>query len=302
MRAAQLQRNSLWTGWSAKKDFHFSHSSGFLLAVAQERRVLHWTYNRPANFQADEALCQPLYCSLLFCSPARNLQNIIVAQRWWTFALASRLCTHWSHCAFFQRRYFCTHLSLAWLSLKLKMFCRCVWAMASEPHQVTERLSARLDLFAWIMRIYATGEWIFSVLKPLSDSGIQLERAARWTMDLKVETEEMESNQPPPIEVFAHSSTLHGISHIFTYERFCVKRCLWLVFFLGSLTFLLYVCVDRIHFYLEYPHVTKLDEVTTPIMTFPAVTFCNLNAFRFSRVTRNDLYHAGELLALLNQR
>lgn len=121
-------------------------------------------------------------------------------------------------------------------------------------------------------------------------------------MDLKVETEEMESNQPPSIEVFAHSSTLHGISHIFTYERFCVKRCLWLVFFLGSLTFLLYVCVDRIHFYLEYPHVTKLDEVTTPIMTFPAVTFCNLNAFRFSRVTRNDLYHAGELLALLNQR
>lgn len=122
------------------------------------------------------------------------------------------------------------------------------------------------------------------------------------TMDLKVETEEMDTRQPPPIEVFAHTSTLHGISHIFTYERFCIKRCLWVVFFLGSLTFLLFVCVDRIHFYLEYPHVTKLDEVTTPIMTFPAVTFCNLNAFRFSRVTRNDLYHAGELLALLNQR
>ncbi|KAE8293704.1 Acid-sensing ion channel 1A [Larimichthys crocea] len=121
-------------------------------------------------------------------------------------------------------------------------------------------------------------------------------------MDLKVETEEMDTHQPPPIEVFAHSSTMHGISHIFTYERFCIKRCLWVVFFLGSLTFLLYVCVDRIHFYLEYQHVTKLDEVTTPIMTFPAVTFCNLNAFRFSRVTRNDLYHAGELLALLNQR
>lgn len=122
------------------------------------------------------------------------------------------------------------------------------------------------------------------------------------TMDLKVEPEEMDAAQPAPIEVFAHSSTLHGISHIFTYEKFCVKRCLWVVFFLGSLTFLLFVCVDRIHFYLEYPHVTKLDEVTTRVMTFPAVTFCNLNAFRFSRVTRNDLYHAGELLALLNQR
>ncbi|XP_035990097.1 acid-sensing ion channel 1A-like, partial [Fundulus heteroclitus] len=121
-------------------------------------------------------------------------------------------------------------------------------------------------------------------------------------MDLKVETEELESNQPPPIEVFAHSSTLHGISHIFTYERFCIKRFLWLVFFLASLTFLLYVCVDRIHFYLEYPHVTKLDEVSTPAMAFPAVTFCNLNAFRFSRLTRNDLFYVGELLALLNSR
>ncbi|XP_032430021.1 acid-sensing ion channel 1A-like isoform X2 [Xiphophorus hellerii] len=122
------------------------------------------------------------------------------------------------------------------------------------------------------------------------------------TMDLKVEPEELDSNQPPPIEVFAHSSTLHGISHIFTYERFWIKRFLWLVFFLASLTFLLYVCVDRIHFYLEYPHVTKLDEVSTPVMTFPAVTFCNLNAFRFSQLTRNDLFYVGELLALLNNR
>ncbi|CAB1336234.1 unnamed protein product [Coregonus sp. 'balchen'] len=121
-------------------------------------------------------------------------------------------------------------------------------------------------------------------------------------MDLKVESEEIDCNQPPTVEVFAQNSTLHGISHIFTYERVCIKRCLWVVFFLGSLTFLLFVCVDRIHFYLEYPHVTKLDEISTPVMVFPAVTFCNLNSFRFSRVTRNDLYHAGELLALLNQR
>uniref|UniRef100_A0A8C9VQS4 Acid-sensing ion channel 1 n=1 Tax=Scleropages formosus TaxID=113540 RepID=A0A8C9VQS4_SCLFO len=121
-------------------------------------------------------------------------------------------------------------------------------------------------------------------------------------MDLKVESEEVELNRPPPIEVFANRSTLHGISHIFTYERVCVKRCLWLLFFLGSLAFLVCVCVDRIQFYLEYPHVTKLDEVTTPVMVFPAVTICNLNSFRFSRVTRNDLYHAGELLELLNSR
>lgn len=121
-------------------------------------------------------------------------------------------------------------------------------------------------------------------------------------MDLKTDPEEIDCEQPPPIEVFASRSTLHGISHMFTYERICIKRCLWILFFMGSLSVLLMVCIDRVQFYFEYPHITKLDEVTAPQMVFPAITFCNLNSFRFSRVTRNDLYHAGELLALLNGR
>nr|XP_015199693.1 PREDICTED: acid-sensing ion channel 1 isoform X7 [Lepisosteus oculatus] len=120
-------------------------------------------------------------------------------------------------------------------------------------------------------------------------------------MDIKVEPEEEDPGRPAPVEVFASTSTLHGVAHIFTYERICVKRCLWVVFFLGSLAFLICVCVDRVQYYFAYPHVTKLDEVTAQLMVFPAVTFCNLNAFRFGRVTRNDLYHAGELLALFNR-
>uniref|UniRef100_A0A8C4T1F7 Acid-sensing ion channel 1-like n=1 Tax=Erpetoichthys calabaricus TaxID=27687 RepID=A0A8C4T1F7_ERPCA len=121
-------------------------------------------------------------------------------------------------------------------------------------------------------------------------------------MDLKGEPEDGVSQPPPALDAFASRSTLHGISHIFSSGRFRVKRCFWLCCFLGSFSFLLYVCVDRVHFYLQYPHVTKLDEVAAPVMIFPAITFCNLNEFRFSRVTRNDLYHAGELLALLNHR
>uniref|UniRef100_A0A671QSY2 Acid-sensing ion channel 1 n=1 Tax=Sinocyclocheilus anshuiensis TaxID=1608454 RepID=A0A671QSY2_9TELE len=120
-------------------------------------------------------------------------------------------------------------------------------------------------------------------------------------MDIKTESEDnLDCDRPAPIEVFASRSTLHGISHMFSYERQCIKRCIWIMFFMGSFSFLVLVCVDRIKFYFQYPHVTKLDEVTAPMMAFPAITFCNLNAFRFSRVTRNDLYHAGELLALLN--
>lgn len=122
-------------------------------------------------------------------------------------------------------------------------------------------------------------------------------------MDVKAEPEDaVDYQQPAPIEVFARRSTLHGISHMFTYERMCIKRTLWILFFLGSVGVLVLVCVDRVHFYFQYPHVTRLDEVAAPWMVFPSVTFCNLNSFRFGRVTRNDLYHAGELLALLNGR
>ncbi|TKS79727.1 Acid-sensing ion channel 1C [Collichthys lucidus] len=112
--------------------------------------------------------------------------------------------------------------------------------------------------------------------------------------------ESIESIRPSNLQAFANISTLHGMSHIFAYGHMTFRRFLWTLSFLGSLGLLMLVCMDRVSYYLEYPHVTKLDEVAATNLTFPAVTFCNLNEFRFSRITRNDLYHVGELLALLN--
>ena len=106
--------------------------------------------------------------------------------------------------------------------------------------------------------------------------------------------------QPVSIQAFASSSTLHGLAHIFSYERLSLKRALWALCFLGSLAVLLCVCTERVQYYFHYHHVTKLDEVAASQLTFPAVTLCNLNEFRFSQVSKNDLYHAGELLALLD--
>ncbi|KAM7379455.1 hypothetical protein PAMP_005004 [Pampus punctatissimus] len=112
--------------------------------------------------------------------------------------------------------------------------------------------------------------------------------------------ESIESIRPSNLQAFANISTLHGMSHIFAYGHMTFRRFLWTLSFLGSLGLLMLVCMDRVSYYLEYPHVTKLDEVAATNLTFPAVTFCNLNEFRFSKITRNDLYHVGELLALLN--
>nr|XP_042120534.1 acid-sensing ion channel 1 isoform X1 [Peromyscus maniculatus bairdii] len=121
-------------------------------------------------------------------------------------------------------------------------------------------------------------------------------------MELKTEEEEVGGVQPVSIQAFASSSTLHGLAHIFSYERLSLKRALWALCFLSSLAVLLCVCTERVQYYFCYHHVTKLDEVAASQLTFPAVTLCNLNEFRFSQVSKNDLYHAGELLALLNNR
>ncbi|XP_062854865.1 acid-sensing ion channel 1A [Trichomycterus rosablanca] len=133
--------------------------------------------------------------------------------------------------------------------------------------------------------------------------GTSVSMKSALRMDLKAEAaDEGCDHHPPPLQVFAHTSTLHGIAHIFSQQRLTVRCLLWLLFFLAALAFLMYVCVDRVQFYLEYPYVTRVDEIATPVMLFPAVTICNLNAFRFSRVSRNDLYHAGEMLEMLNSR
>ncbi|KAI5105748.1 acid-sensing ion channel 1C [Silurus meridionalis] len=111
----------------------------------------------------------------------------------------------------------------------------------------------------------------------------------------------IESIRPSNLQAFANSSTLHGMSHIFAYGHMTFRRILWTLSFLGSLGLLLVVCMDRVFYYFEFPHVTKLDEVAATNLTFPAITLCNLNEFRFSKMTKNDIYHVGELLALLNE-
>ncbi|XP_072342379.1 acid-sensing ion channel 2-like [Scyliorhinus torazame] len=108
------------------------------------------------------------------------------------------------------------------------------------------------------------------------------------------------SLQPSSIHVFANNSSLHGIRHIFVYGPMTMRRFMWTVVFIGSLGLLVMECAERVAFYFSYPHVAKLEEVATNNLVFPAVTICNLNEFRFSKLTVNDLYHAGELLGLLN--
>ncbi|XP_018527754.1 acid-sensing ion channel 2-like isoform X1 [Lates calcarifer] len=124
-------------------------------------------------------------------------------------------------------------------------------------------------------------------------------------MDLKEScgsqgSQESSSLHPTSWQAFAHTSTLHGLRYVFPYGQPSVRRLLWAAALLACLGLLALESAERLAYFLSYPHVTSVDAVVSSSLVFPAVTICNLNAYRFSRLTRNDLYHAGELMALLD--
>ncbi|XP_058878974.1 acid-sensing ion channel 1C isoform X2 [Acipenser ruthenus] len=113
-----------------------------------------------------------------------------------------------------------------------------------------------------------------------------------------VSTPEEEQPSPSDITVFAGGCTLHGVNHIFLPGGITIRRLLWACAFLSSLSIFLYQVADRIIFYLEFHHVTTLDEMDSPSMYFPAITLCNFNSYRKSQINRNDLFWMGALLGV----
>lgn len=111
---------------------------------------------------------------------------------------------------------------------------------------------------------------------------------------------ESSSLHPTSWQAFASTSTLHGLRFVFPYGRAGARRLLWAAALLACLGLLSLESAERLAYFFSYPHVTSVDAVASSSLVFPAVTICNLNAYRFSRLTSNDLYHAGELLALLD--
>lgn len=108
------------------------------------------------------------------------------------------------------------------------------------------------------------------------------------------------SLQPSSWYIFAHHTTLHGLRFIFVYGPLTVRRVFWAATFLVSLGFLALESAERLAYFFSYPHITRVDAMVSNSLVFPVVTVCNLNPYRFTKLTRNDLYHAGELLGLLD--
>ncbi|XP_029452852.1 acid-sensing ion channel 1-like [Rhinatrema bivittatum] len=108
--------------------------------------------------------------------------------------------------------------------------------------------------------------------------------------------EEEEKEAAADIVTFASNCTLHGARHIFVEGGCGLRQVLWACVFLLSLSAFLYQVADRVEFYLGYHHVTVLDEEDSPNLTFPAITLCNMNRFRFPQLSFSDLQYLGPLV------
>lgn len=110
------------------------------------------------------------------------------------------------------------------------------------------------------------------------------------------EEDEEDAGTTTDLVAFASSCTLHGLSHIFVEGSLGARQALWALAFLLSLSIFLYQVADRIAYYLEYQHVTLLSEEESAEITFPAVTFCNINRVRLSQLSRHDLLYLAPLV------
>lgn len=103
------------------------------------------------------------------------------------------------------------------------------------------------------------------------------------------------------LAAFASSSSLHGLAQVLGSSgtgRASMRRTMWALALLASLVLFLYQASRSTGTYLEHPHVTALSEESRRELTFPAITLCNVNRFRFSALTDADIYHLANLTGL----
>ncbi len=97
---------------------------------------------------------------------------------------------------------------------------------------------------------------------------------------------------------FTKESTLHGFRFIFT-KTFYIRRFIWFVITVIMAGMFLKELKDSITLYFNHPFSTTSTIEYKDWLTFPAISFCNLNDLRFSKINGTKL---GEVFLSNNRR
>ncbi|KAM9238199.1 bile acid-sensitive ion channel [Dugong dugon] len=87
---------------------------------------------------------------------------------------------------------------------------------------------------------------------------------------------------------FAISTSFHGVHNIVR-NRSKIRKVIWLVVVLGSVSLLVWQIRSRLANYFTWPTTTSVEVQYVEKIEFPAVTFCNLNRFQTDPVAKFEV-------------
>ncbi|XP_033112419.1 acid-sensing ion channel 1A-like [Anneissia japonica] len=85
-------------------------------------------------------------------------------------------------------------------------------------------------------------------------------------------------------DIFSDETSFHGLKHIKGGNNWS-RRMSWIIILVLALIGLTYQINRSVSRYFDYPTNTNLNYVTKSAITFPKVTVCNSNMFKFDQVT-----------------
>ncbi|XP_034821156.1 acid-sensing ion channel 3 isoform X9 [Pan paniscus] len=166
---------------------------------------------------------------------------------------------------------------------------RPTWSAAESPAQCLAQWSHRLFL--------GKEQWDLTGQITSSNPASLCSWSRSWVLAMKPTSGPEEARRPASdIRVFASNCSMHGLGHVFGPGSLSLRRGMWAAAVVLSVATFLYQVAERVRYYREFHHQTALDERESHRLIFPAVTLCNINPLRRSRLTPNDLHWAGSAL------
>jgi len=81
------------------------------------------------------------------------------------------------------------------------------------------------------------------------------------------------------IKSIVEDSTIHGIPRLVKPNSW-ISKIAWMLFFIASISYCIYLILTAIFVYLQYNTVTSIETITDMPADFPVITICNLNQFQ----------------------
>lgn len=110
--------------------------------------------------------------------------------------------------------------------------------------------------------------------------------------ELPPKDEDPPKNENPfkaKLHEFTQSTTIHSVSRQ-TMQSSLPRRLMWSIFFFTSLSYAIYQCIESVSRYLRDPITVNNTWRVFSKLEFPAITVCNLNALRKSKVENSSFY------------